>query len=137
MLEAEIIKANWDEYRSRVNTLFPTRADKLNKLYDDYEERIIMMPASSVAHYHNAFAGGYIDHVLRVIDCVEKLMNDNVIPKFIEDRYEDWNKNLGQFIHNKDTGLDDINKKVIDDNIEPEPRSGRQEYLENILNKYL
>ena len=38
---------------------------------------------------------------------------------------------------NKDTGLDDINKKVIDDNIEPEPRSGRQEYLENILNKYL
>ena len=30
-----------------------------------------------------------------------------------------------------------INKIVIDDNIEPEPRSGRQEYLENILNKYL
>ena len=47
------------------------------------------------------------------------------------------NKELGQLIHNKDTGLDDINKKVIDDNIEPEPRSGRQEYLENILNKYL
>ena len=65
------------------------------------------------------------------------MMNDNVIPKFIEDRYEDWNKSLGQFIHNKDTGLDHINKKVIDDNIEPEPRSGRQEYLENILNKYL
>ena len=73
MLEAEEIKSNWDEYRSRVNTLFPSRADKLNKLYDDYEERIIMMPASSVAHYHNAFAGGYIDHVLRVMDCVEKL----------------------------------------------------------------
>ena len=73
MLQAEEIKSNWDEYRSRVNTLFPSRADKLNKLYDDYEERIIMMPASSVAHYHNAFAGGYIDHVLRVMDCVEKL----------------------------------------------------------------
>ena len=38
---------------------------------------------------------------------------------------------------NKDTGLDDIHQKVIDDNIEPEPRSGNQEYLENILNKYL
>ena len=73
MLEAEKIKSNWEEYRKRVNTLFPERADKLNKLYDDYEDRIVMMPASSVAHYHNAFAGGYIDHVLRVMDCTEKL----------------------------------------------------------------
>ena len=73
MLEAEKIKSNWDEYRNRVNTLFPERSDKLNKLYDEYEDRIVMMPASSVAHYHNAFAGGYIDHVLRVMDCTEKL----------------------------------------------------------------
>ena len=84
----------------------------------------------------HAHIGG-MDVCAKTLIAVEKLMNDNVIPKFIEDRYEDWNKSLGQFIHNKDTGLDDINKKVIDDNIEPEPRSGRQEYLENILNKYL
>jgi len=73
MLEAEKIKLNWDIYRDRVNSLFPDRADQLNKLYDDYEDRIIMMPASSIAHFHNAFAGGYVDHVLRVMDCVEKL----------------------------------------------------------------
>jgi xylose isomerase len=84
----------------------------------------------------HAHIGG-MDVCAKTLIAVEKMMNDNVIPKFIEDRYEDWNKSLGQFIHNKDTGLDDINKKVIDDNIEPEPRSGRQEYLENILNKYL
>ena len=42
-------------------------------MYDDYEERIVMMPASSVAHYHNAFAGGYVDHVLRVMNCAKKL----------------------------------------------------------------
>ena len=63
MLEAEEIKSNWEHYRIKVNELFPTRADKLNKLYDEYEDRIIMMPASSIAHYHNAFAGGYVDHV--------------------------------------------------------------------------
>ena len=84
----------------------------------------------------HAHVGG-MDVCAKTLIATEKLMNDNVIPKFIEDRYSDWNDNLGQFIHNKDTGLDDINKKVIDDNIEPEPRSGRQEYLENILNKYL
>ena len=56
MLQAEEIKLNWEHYRRRVNELFPTRADKLNKMYDDYEERIVMMPASSIAHFHNAFA---------------------------------------------------------------------------------
>ena len=75
MLEAEKIKQNWETYRSRVNDLFPTRKDQLNKMYDSFEDRIAMMPASSMAHFHNAFAGGYIDHVLRVMDCTETLYN--------------------------------------------------------------
>ena len=75
MLEAEKIKQNWETYRSRVTDLFPTRKDQLNKMYDSFEDRIAMMPASSMAHFHNAFAGGYIDHVLRVMDCTETLYN--------------------------------------------------------------
>ena len=73
MLEAEKIKQNWETYRERVNTLFPTRKEQLNKMYDEYEDRMAMMPASSIAHFHNAFAGGYIDHILRVMDCVQTL----------------------------------------------------------------
>lgn len=75
MLEAEKINQNWKMYRSKVNDLFPTRKDQLNKMYDDFEDRIAMMPASSMAHFHNAFAGGYIDHVLRVMECTETLYN--------------------------------------------------------------
>ena len=73
MLEAEKIKSNWEMYRAIVNATFPTRKDALNKMYDDFEDRIAMMPASSVAHFHNAFAGGYVDHILRVIDCTKAL----------------------------------------------------------------
>jgi len=73
MLEAQQIKDNWTKYRELVNTLFPTRKTQLNKLYDEFEERMVFMPASSMAHYHNAFAGGYIDHVLRVMNCAETL----------------------------------------------------------------
>jgi hypothetical protein len=73
MLEAEKIKLNWDIYRDRVNTLFDSRSEQLNRMYDEFEDRMMMMPASSIAHYHNAFAGGYVDHVLRVMDCAEKL----------------------------------------------------------------
>ena len=78
-----------------------------------------------------------MDVCAKTLIAVEQMINDNIIPKFIEDRYADWNNDLGKFIHNKNNSLDDINKKVIQDKIEPEPRSGRQEYLENILNKYL
>ena len=73
MLEAEKIKSNWEQYRAIVNATFPTRKDALNKMYDDLEDRMVMMPASSVAHFHNAFAGGYVDHILRVIDCTKAL----------------------------------------------------------------
>jgi hypothetical protein len=73
MLEAEKIKSNWERYREIVNTMFPTRKAELNRLYDDFEDRLVLMPASSVAHFHNAFAGGYVDHILRVIDCTKAL----------------------------------------------------------------
>ena len=73
MLEAEKIKLNWDIYRDRVNALFDSRSEQLNRMYDEFEDRMMLMPASSVSHYHNAFAGGYVDHVLRVMDCAEKL----------------------------------------------------------------
>jgi hypothetical protein len=75
MLEAEKIKSNWERYRELVNTLFPTRKDALNRMYDELEDRIAMMPASSMEHFHNAFAGGYVDHVLRVMDCALTLYN--------------------------------------------------------------
>ena len=73
MLEAEKIKSNWEHYRAVVNATFPDRSDALNKMYDDLEDRMVMMPASSIAHFHNAFAGGYVDHILRVIDCTKAL----------------------------------------------------------------
>jgi len=73
MLEAEKIKENWERYRLLVNTSFPGRSDALNRMYDEFEDRMVLMPASSMAHFHNAFAGGYVDHVLRVIECAEAL----------------------------------------------------------------
>ena len=34
-----------------------------------------MMPAAHKKEYHNAFPGGYVDHVNRVVDCAIKLAN--------------------------------------------------------------
>jgi len=73
MLQAEKIKENWESFRKAIDNNFPTRAKQIHAMYDDFEDRIALMPASSMAHYHNAFAGGYIDHVLRVMSCAGML----------------------------------------------------------------
>lgn len=44
------------------------RKEKLLKLYNDHADRIATMPASGNENYHNCFIGGYVDHILRVID---------------------------------------------------------------------
>ncbi len=78
-----------------------------------------------------------MDICAKTLLAVEKIINDKKLSDYVSKRYEDWQKGLGNFIHTKGTSLDSIHQKVLDDNIEPEPRSGNQEYLENILNKYL
>jgi hypothetical protein len=74
-LTAAQIKQNWETYRSKVNEMFPTRKDALNKMYDEYEDRMALMPASSIAHFHNAFAGGYVAHILNVMRCARLQYN--------------------------------------------------------------
>lgn len=44
------------------------RKEQLKKLYEDHAERIMLMPASGTDHFHNCFVGGYVDHVMRVIE---------------------------------------------------------------------
>ena len=80
---------------------------------------------------------GGMDICARTLLAVEKMINDKILSNYVSKRYEDWQKDLGKFINDKSTSLDVIHQKVLNDNIEPQPRSGNQEYLENILNKYL
>ena len=44
------------------------RKDKLLDLYNGIEETLAMSPASTRIDHHNCFAGGYIDHVIRVVE---------------------------------------------------------------------
>ena len=47
------------------------RAKALLKLYEDYEERVKEAPASGKLNFHNAYEGGYLDHVHNVIECAK------------------------------------------------------------------
>jgi len=49
------------------------RYTKVEKMYETLQDRIIVAPASGVAHYHSAYAGGYLVHVLNVIKASLKI----------------------------------------------------------------
>ena len=74
MLSAEKIQSNWNRYLTEVkNNISEERSSILIPFLKKYEERMMMMPASSKDWHHSAFAGGYCDHVLRVLDCANSL----------------------------------------------------------------
>ncbi len=66
---AEELQQNFTKLISYIDKYITgDRKDQLKKLYEEHAERIMLMPASGTEHYHNCFAGGYVDHVIRVID---------------------------------------------------------------------
>lgn len=70
MLSAEQIQANLDKFYEVIEqSISEPRKSQLLKLYKDQEEVLALAPASSKASFHNSFAGGYVDHVNRVVEC--------------------------------------------------------------------
>lgn len=73
-LKAEEIQSNWDKMLGYINTyISDPRKEKVIEFYNKFSDRIVMMPASHKKDYHNAFPGGYVDHVNRVIEASLKL----------------------------------------------------------------
>lgn len=67
-LTAEEIQQNWLQFLGYINDHIQSpRKEKLIEFYKKYEDRIILMPAAHKKEYHNAFPGGYVDHVNRVV----------------------------------------------------------------------
>ena len=68
MLEAEQIGKNYEKHLKIIDHYLPSeRAIKVKAMLDHLGENYIMSPASGKTWYHNAFPGGYVDHVNRVV----------------------------------------------------------------------
>jgi len=72
MLSAEQIQKNWEKHLKIVDTYIGDRKDSIKELFTHMEENYVMAPASGRKWYHNAFPGGYVDHVNRVVEYAVK-----------------------------------------------------------------
>jgi xylose isomerase len=82
----------------------------------------------------HAHIGG-IDTLARALVAAAALLEAGDLAHEKERRYAGWTDALGADILGGGLSLADIEARVVGDEIEPTPRSGGQERLENIVNQ--
>ena len=65
------------------------------------------------------------------------MIEDGTLDQFVTDRYAGWQQPEAQDMLSGKRTLEDIAARVEAENLNPKPRSGRQEYLENVINRFV
>ena len=74
MLQAEQIQKNYEKHLKIIDHYIGDRKEAVKAMLSHMEDTYVMAPASSKTWYHNAFAGGYVEHVNRVVEYAVKQM---------------------------------------------------------------
>ena len=80
---------------------------------------------------------GGMDTYALAFKTARRVVADGQLAGFLADRYSSYDSGFGKAIEKGKVGFRDLEKLVLTKLGEPAPRSGRQEYLENLINTYL
>ena len=80
---------------------------------------------------------GGMDVTARALLIAEKMILDGRVEKAIADRYAGWASPEAQGILAGNVTLDGLAAQVLAGGVDPRPVSGRQEYMENLLNAFV
>jgi hypothetical protein len=67
----EKIQKDYEKFMELINA--DPRAEQLLPMYEMLQDQLMLAPASGKTYFHNAFPGGYLDHILRVTDTALKV----------------------------------------------------------------
>jgi xylose isomerase len=84
----------------------------------------------------HAHIGG-MDAYALAFKLARKVLAEGKFEKFVADRYASFDTGYGKDIEKRKVGFKELEKLVLTKLGEPTPRSGKQEYLENLLNQYI
>lgn len=80
---------------------------------------------------------GAMDVCARGLKAAAAIIEDGTYDRFIADRYAGWQGDEAQAMLKGERSLSDLAGRVADDGLEPRPRSGKQEFLENLINRFV
>ncbi|WP_174804044.1 xylose isomerase [Martelella limonii] len=99
----------------------------------DAKVRRQSIDAADLLHGH---IGG-MDACARGLKAAARMFEDGALQKPLDERYAGWNGDVAKKMLAGEMTLEEIAAMVEKEDINPLPKSGRQEYLENIVNKYV
>jgi xylose isomerase len=80
---------------------------------------------------------GGLDTLARGLKAAAAIIEDGTLQQNLDERYAGWNEREAKAMLSGKRSLEQISARVLKNNINPEPRSGRQEYLENLINRFI
>jgi xylose isomerase len=93
-------------------------------------------PSVDLEDLFYAHIGGFDAYAL-AFKLARRILADGKFETFMRERYASFDTGFGKDIERRKIGFKQLEKLVLGSLGEPTPRSGRQEYLENLLNTYL
>jgi xylose isomerase len=84
----------------------------------------------------HAHVGG-VDALARALLAAAAIIEDGQLAAFVADRYAGWDSELGEALLSGRMSLAQAARHGLDRDVDPQPRSGRQEYLENLINRFV
>jgi len=80
---------------------------------------------------------GGLDVCAHALLAAARLIEDGKFDAFLAERYAGWGDSKAQAMLAPDATLEGVAARVAAEGIDPKPRSGRQEWVENLVNRYL
>ena len=99
----------------------------------NFDAKLRRQSVDAIDLFH-AHVGG-LDALARGLLGAARLLEEGRIQRFVEDRYAGWSGPLGEQILAGECDLAALSSQVLSDGISPQPRSGRQELLENWVSR--
>jgi xylose isomerase len=80
---------------------------------------------------------GAMDTCARALLAAVRMLEDGALEQPLRERYAGWDSAAAQTLLAGEVSLEEIERRVLEAGRSPEPRSGKQELLENIVSRYV
>jgi xylose isomerase len=100
----------------------------------NFDAKVRRQSIDPVDLFHGHIGG--MDVGARALLAAERMIRDGRLAQELKDRYAGWQTPLGQDVLAGKTSLEALSQRVLATNKEVSPVSGRQEYLENLVNRF-
>ena len=110
------------------------RAGGLTEGGFNFDAKVRRQSIDAVDLFHGHIGG--IDAIAHALLKAEAIIKDGRLDTYRAQRYAGWHSELGHLIRAPNTSLAAIADVAAARNVAPQPQSGRQEWLENLINRF-